>query len=202
MILLKKYRIGMFCLLALHPFVQLHSQEELARVSNATPQFAINTNLLSDLTYSLNLGAEWALDNNFTLKMPLTYNPWDLDNIAKYKFLLFQPELRWWSCEPFSGHFFGLHAHYASFNAGGILSGNLKKYRYQGWLAGAGLSYGYQFYLSPRWNLELNVGVGYAYVDYDKYEKCDACWTQREKDGVYHYLGLTQVGISLIYILK
>ena len=62
------------------------------------------------------------------------------------------------------------------------------------------MSYGYQFILGRYWNLELNVGIGYARLKYDKYE----CRTCGEKVGTESkgYLGPTKAGISLIYILK
>jgi hypothetical protein len=195
-----KYRQLLLCFCAFFLLPVVHSQE-IAKISNAAPSFAIETNLLHDVSFSMNLGAELALSKNLTLKLPVTWNPWKLDVNQQYRFLLVQPELRWWLCESFSGHFFGLHAHYAYFNVGGMFGGNLKEYRYQGWLAGLGLSYGYQFYLAPHWNLELNIGAGYAFIDYDKYE-CKTCGKLVEKDGIYHYFGLTQVGITLIYLLK
>ena len=198
--LVKKYRLSLFCICIFFILPVVHSQEA-TKISNAVPSLAIGTNLLYDVTYSMNLGAELALDKNFTLKLPITYNPWQLDKNERYKFLLFQPEIRWWLCEAFSGHFIGLHSHYAYFNVGGVAGGNLKKYRYQGWLAGLGLSYGYQFYLAPRWNLELNIGAGYALTIYDKHV-CSECGKLLEKDGIYNYFGITQAGITLIYLLK
>jgi hypothetical protein len=76
----------------------------------------------------------------------------------------------------------------------------MKQYRYQGNLYGVGLSYGYQFYLAPRWSLEASIGAGYAHLDYDMYQ-CETCGDLvKEEDK--NYFGPTQVGISLIYILK
>ena len=55
---------------------------------------------------------------------------------------------------------------------------------------GGGMSYGYQFILGRYWNLELNIGVGYARLKYDKYE----CRTCGEKVGTEtkDYLGTYQ----------
>ena len=36
-----------------------------------------------------------------------------------------------------------------------------KGYAYDGYNYGGGLTLGYQFYLSPHWNLELSAGAGY-----------------------------------------
>ena len=50
---------------------------------------------------------------------------------------------------------------------------DLRDHRYQGWLVGWGVSYGYHCAGQPL-GLEATVGVGYAYLDYDKYP-CAKC---------------------------
>ena len=75
-----------------------------------------------------------------------------------------------------------------------------KDHRYQGWVTGVGLSYGYSWILGKRWNLEATVGLGYVYTDYDKYE-CATCGEFKES-GSKHYFGPTKASISLIYMIK
>ena len=78
-----------------------------------TPRLAVSGNMLHNLSTSMNLSAEMKLGQNITLDISSTLNPWTYnkeDNV-KAKFLLIQPELRYWTCEAFDGHFFGLHAH-------------------------------------------------------------------------------------------
>lgn len=182
--------------------------QETKMVVNKIPSVAINSNLLYDATTSMNLGMEFKLSNTSTLKLPVTYNPWTFnDNSKKFKFILFQPEWRWWFCEAFTGHFFGIHAHYAYYNVGGVnkvwsipFSDYMQEHRFEGWLAGGGLTYGYQFYLAPRWSLEASLGIGYAYLNYDTYY-CEECGKLISRDNK-NYFGLTQAGISLIYFLK
>jgi hypothetical protein len=187
-------------------FIQLKSQEQRIEITDinwakySTPVFALSTNLLYDATTSMNLGMEFKTGKRFTLKLPVVYNPWLFEDNKKFKFILAQPELRWWACEPFSGHYLGLNANYAFFNVGGVGTDHTKQYRYQGNLYGGGISYGYQFYLGTRWNLEASIGAGYAFLDYDVYY-CESCgeFIRTEQK---HYFGLTQVGITLIYIIK
>jgi hypothetical protein len=203
----KNLKKSIIFLLLLSPCLKIYSQE-LKPVVNKIPSVAINSNLLYDLTRSMNLGIEFKLNDISTLKLPVTYNPWTFDNNKKLKFILFQPEWRWWFCEAFTGHFIGLHAHYAYYNVGSVekilwsipLSDYMQKHRLEGWLAGGGLTYGYQFYLAPRWSLEASLGIGYAYLDYETYY-CEECgkFISRDKK---NYFGLTQAGISLIYFLK
>lgn len=166
---------------------------------------AIKNNLLYDATATPNLALEMALNRKMTLELGAGINWFDFSDNRKAKHLLIQPELRWWTCDVFNGHFLGVHAHGAQFNIGGwdIPVGRLEKFkdnRYQGYLYGGGASYGYQWLLSPRWNLETSIGAGYARVYYDKYP-CADCGTKID-DGVYNYWGVTKAAVSLIYIIK
>ena len=164
----------------------------------------IKSNLLYDATTSMNLGVEVALAPKLTLDISGNYNPWEFNN-KQFKHWLVQPELRYWLCEKFNGSFFGIHAHYAEFNAKGIklpfdLYPGLKDHRYQGKLYGAGVSYGYHWILKKRWSMEATVGVGYARVDYDR-NNCQDSGTKLNS-GQKNYFGPTKLGLSLIYIIK
>ena len=122
---------------------------------------AVKNNLIYDATATPNLALEIALGKKTTLELGAGYNPFTFSENKKAKHWLVQPELRLWTCEAFNGHFFGIHGHAAQFNVGGwdIPVGRLeifKDNRYQGYLYGGGISYGYQWLLSPRWNLEFN----------------------------------------------
>lgn len=162
---------------------------------------AIKSNLLYDATTTINLGAEFKVGERTTLELPFSYNPWTFSDNKKFKHFLAQPEFRWWACEPFTGHFWGVHAHYAYFNVGGVSPLHIiKENRHEGWLAGAGISYGYSLLLGRRWSLEGTIGVGYAYIDYDRYD-CPAC-SPKIKSGSYHYFGPTKVGLTLVFMIK
>ena len=173
---------------------------ERYRYGYYAPDFAFKSNLLYDATTTMNLGMEFRMGKKMTMEIPVSYNPWTFSEGRQLKLLLIQPELRYWLCEPFGGHFFGLHAHWAMFNVGGIEQLNMKDARYQGDLYGAGISYGYQWMLGGRWSMEATVGVGYARLIYDKYQckKCGTSLGHYEKD----YWGPTKVGLSLIYFIK
>lgn len=139
----------------------------------------LKTNLLYDATTTIGVGAEFRTGAKTTLDVPVGINLWTFSDNMKLKHLLIQPELRYWFCESFMEHFVGFHLHGAQFNAGGLdlpigrLS-NLKDSRYDGYLYGAGVSYGYQWLIHPRWNFELSLGAGYARIHYDKYP-CSHC---------------------------
>lgn len=157
--------------------------------------WAVKTNAAYLATTTLNLGTEVALSQRMTIEVLGMYNPFRFRDNKKMLFWGVQPELRWWTCRKFSGHFFGLHGHYGQYNAG------VKTYRYDGWLAGAGISYGYQFVLGNRWNLELELGVGYARLNYDKYlRECD-CGKFIAHE-TKNYFGPTRMSITFSYFIN
>ncbi len=167
---------------------------------------AVKTNLLYWATTTPNLGMEIGLGKQTTLDISGGYNPWTLDKAAnkKIKHWLVVPELRYWLCERFNGHFFGLHTGYGFYNIGGIRIPFHDKAtadrRYQGWATGVGVSYGYSWILGKRWNIEANVGVGYVYTHYDQYD-CVTCGQYRGTRSKHLFLP-TRAGISLVYIIK
>ncbi|MDR3251817.1 MAG: DUF3575 domain-containing protein [Tannerella sp.] len=247
-------------------------------------EMALKTNLLYDATTTMNLGYEVALGKKVTLDIGINYNPWTLgykwvglegtDNrfveqrkSMMLKHWMIQPELRWWSCEKFNGHFFGIHLLGGQFSIGAIdLPFDIGRYKdengdyygtypadmvtaagdkvtgvqykpgsgddyykplaevlgekearnqiiyrnvdrdgvyintFDGWFIGAGVSYGYHWILSPRFSMEFSLGVGYAYIDYEKL-RCVTCKQVVEKDAI-NYFGATKAGISVVYMLK
>lgn len=171
-----------------------------------SPSLGIKTNLLYDLVTPFNFGIEFKTGAQYTLELSANYNPWSFSNgISAFKNFSVQPEFRYWTCEAFNGHFFGLHGIYAQYNTKGVKlpfrkGENTENTFYQGDVYGGGIGYGYQWYLSPRWNLEAMLGMGYLFFDYKSYE-CKTCGKE-----LYHknknYVGPTKVAISLIYIIK
>ena len=164
-------------------------------------KIALKNNLLMDGMASVNLGAEFATGARTSVEVPASLNLWSFSDSKKFKHFAVQPEFRWWVCQPFTGHFFGAHAHYASYNVGGLGPFKaIRNYRYEGWLAGAGVSYGYDWILGPRWSLEATVGVGYAYMSMDKFP-CGRCRLPVAHKRV-HYFGPTRISVSVIFLIK
>lgn len=169
-------------------------------VTSPAQEVAVKTNLLYDATTTLNLGVEVGLGDKMTLDISGNYNPWRFHNF-RIKHGLIQPELRYWTCEKFNGHFFGLHGFYGKYNVGGLpFNSNMRHNRYQGYLFGGGISYGYQWVLNDHWNLEAALGVGYAHLKDKKYP-CADCGDMI-KEGHHNYVGPTKAAISIIYFFK
>lgn len=169
---------------------------------------AAKTNLLSYAVLNPNLGVEIGLAPKWTLDVTGQFNVWTMSHDRRWKHWAVQPEARYWLCDRFGGHFFGMHVHGGQYNIGGIdgkinfLGTDMRKLkdaRYQGWFAGAGVAYGYAWILGVHWNLEAEVGFGYSYTRYDKYP-CAKCGKKIENDKPHHYVGLTKAAINLVYL--
>lgn len=170
-------------------------------------EVAVKTNLLDDLTTTINLGAEWAVNPKWTIGLTGSYNPWTFSDNKKWKHWLVRPEARYWLCEKFNGHFLGAHLHGGQYNVGNLPNGIsflgsdfslLGDYRFEGWFVGAGIGYGYSWMLGRHWNIEAEIGVGYAFSRFDKF-RCPECG-EKVGDGSHHYVGPTKAAVSLIYL--
>lgn len=98
-----------------------------------------------------------------------------------------------------------MHGFYGQYNAGGMklplnLFKDMRESRYDGYMTGAGVSYGYQWHLTGKLSLEAQLGIGYAYLNYDRYE-CQSCGELIES-AAKHTFSPTGLGVSLIYFFR
>ena len=165
---------------------------------------AVKSNLLYDATATINLGVEAGLAEKWTIDISGNLNAWDFSGNRKWKHWLIQPEARYWLCDKFNGHFFGLHVHGGAFNTANVktpfgLFGDCSSERHEGWYYGAGISYGYQWMLGKRWNFELSIGAGYVRSDYDVYGN-PVCGDYLGKEHG-NYFGITKASASIIFLI-
>ncbi len=165
---------------------------------------ALKTNLFYDATATVSLGLEFSLAPGWTMDVLGNLNAWEFREGRKWKHVLVQPEARYWFGGTFSGYFFGMHVHGGTFNVGNVrtpmgLFGDPGPRQHEGWFYGTGISFGRQWVLSDRWNLELSVGAGYVGSDYRIYE-CIECgsFLGRAHDD---YFGITKATLSLVLII-
>lgn len=169
---------------------------------------AVKTNTISDAFLSPNLGVEVGLTPRWTIDVGGQLNAWTLSHDRRWKHWVLQPEGRYWFCDRFAGHFVGVHLLGGQYNIGGFngrlhfLGTDMRKLadaRYQGWFAGAGVAYGYAWILGRHWNLEAEIGIGYAYTRYDKFP-CAQCGERIAADRPHHYVGPTKAAVNLVYL--
>lgn len=126
--------------------------------------FAAKVNALSAITGTLNVGIDISLADKWTLDVAAYWNP---INSAKYssRILGVQVGAKRWFYESFVGHFVG-----AQFTYGNYLWGGSRRY-WKGRAAGLGISYGYAWLLSKRWNITVEAGIGIYHMRDTRHER-------------------------------
>lgn len=169
---------------------------------------AVKSNILCDLSATLNAGVEYRFAPKWTADLGGSLNAWTFKNNKKWKNWILQPEARYWLCDAWAGHFLAVHAQGGQFNIGGIDSSLkilgtdfsvLKDRRYQGWLAGLGVGYGYAWILSEHWNLEAEAGLGWTRCWYDTF-RCAGCGKKVATDNIHDWFGPTKLAVSIVYL--
>lgn len=170
-------------------------------------QFALKTNVLYDATATVNLGAELKVAPQWSVDLSGNLNAWNFSHGRKWKHWMAQPELRYWFCDATAGHFLALHAIGGKYNFGhlgfahdvlGLQLGELRDNRFQGWMAGAGIGYGYSWILARHWSIEAEIAAGYIYTKYDEFE-CEGCGRKTD-DGKKGFFSLTKAALNLVYV--
>ena len=164
---------------------------------------AVSNNALFDMAGVLSAGVEIPSSKQASFDIYGSIRPWKRDGESVHKHWLVQAQYRLWPCQVMNGFFYGPYVHTGEFNIGdqnlpfGLLKG-LKPNRYEGWLAGAGIGAGYEYAIAKHWNIGAEAGVGYTYINYKKFN-CEVCGRQKENTE-RHYVGLSRLALSLIYI--
>lgn len=162
---------------------------------------AVKTNLLHAATTTPNFGIEFAIRPRLTVDLWGAYNLVDFKGNTSLRHYLFQPELRYWYCRAFEGHFTGVHAFAGRFDIGDIsFIKGLKNYHYRGPFYGAGFTYGYHWIVGKRWGIEAALGVGYAHLRYDKYA-CTGCADIRARYK-RNYFGPTKAAVTFMFFIN
>lgn len=170
-------------------------------------EVVLKTNLLSDAALSPSLGVEFPLGERWSADISSSFNGWTL-NGHRWRHWVVQPELRYWICERFAGHFFGFHLLAGDYNVGnldmdfkflGTDFSSLKNHRYQGWFGGAGVAYGYTWIFNRHWSMETEIGLGWTHTRYDKY-RCADCGKKIVSGHPHNFVGVTKAALNLIYV--
>ena len=174
---------------------------------------AVKTNGLYDLALAPNYAIEVPIGRHFSAQFEHYFPWWATTKELKYclQYLTLGGEFRWWFApkpkpetqkrmlrDVLQGHFVGVYGLWGKTD----IQWQRKIGMYQCYpVVSAGLTYGYSFPLTRHWNMELSVSAGYARIPYQHYtpsEDWQLLWRDREKQGVLHYFGPTQVKVSLV----
>lgn len=165
----------------------------LMPLSVHSQKIAVKTNLLEWATISPNISAEFVVSPTMSLDLSASFNKWVPFANAKYDHLKIQPELRYWFQRPMAQHFLGFSLLYFNYDmmAKGVC--------HEGQAIGGGFSYGYDFVLSRRWNLELTAGVGAVYRFEKKYD--EGTKPPSENNGNKWGIAPINLGVTLSYVI-
>lgn len=171
-------------------------------------EMSVKTNLLGDGFLNPNMAVEMGVAPKWTVEVSGQFNLWKLSHDRQWRHWAVQSEARYWFCDRFSGQFVGAHLLGGQYNIGGINLpfsflgtdfGKLKDTRFQGWYAGAAISYGYAWPISERWNIEAVIGLGWTYTRYDQF-RCKGCGKKEKTHVPHNYVGPTKIAVNLEYV--
>lgn len=161
------------------------------------------------LTGSPNIGFEYTLTSQLTVNADALWVPY-LFKKNEEVFRVFQgtAELRYYinprsyyTNDSWDGFYVGPYAMYGNFNIG-LLKNNDpdQSYRRRGWGVSSGISTGYKISFNSRWALDLNIGLGYAHMQYNKYLLGgEYANSPLERKKTKSWVGPTKFGINISY---
>jgi len=155
--------------------------------------FGISSNLTATALGCLTLETSVAISARLSLHLPLLWAPFEFKENCKLKLFALQPGVRWWLWHVYSGFFAGSYATYTRFNFG------IYSYRHDGYAGGISLSGGYSRMLSRSWNIEIELGGGLFYTNYDLFKREPCGEYLNSSSGVK--LIPSKINLSVVYIL-
>lgn len=138
--------------------------------------FSVRADALSVLTATVHLGAEVSVADKWTVEVSGYWNPICTDNFS-IRFHAVQIGSRYWFYESFVGHFLGQHLTYVGYDLGS------RRKRYDGRAYGLGVSYGYAWMLSKRWNVAIEAGISIFRTEDTRRDPTVGDW---EDEYIYH----------------
>lgn len=164
-------------------------------VGMARAQFsAVRTNALMWATGTINAGIDVRVHNNVSLDLFAFGNPIKTPNFSMQT-IGFQPSVRYWFYETQVGPFVSVHGTLAGYDVGNAES------HYRGFMAGAGVSYGYNWILSKRWSVGVEIGIGALYISD---AKRDYYTHYTDDEYIYHNrrwtVAPTKAEVSFVYL--
>lgn len=158
----------------------------------------VKTNAVGWGMLAMNMAVEYDVSRAVSVVLPVYYSPFNYGN-RKLRTFCVQPGVRYWF-ERVDGLFAGAHVGVATYN----YAKKGSTYRYQDSdadspLFNIGVDTGYRLPLDKyhRWCVEFSLGLGYAYLHYDRFFNIP--------NGAYvdtctkNFFGIDHVGVSFGY---
>ena len=145
---------------------------------------------------------EWRINTDLGVKLDGSLAWWGGEHGKTMKVWLLNPEVRWYLLHD-KRFYAGVSGSYGEYNIYKYMVGNIlsKDTGYQGSLWSAGLTVGYQLYLSRSFSVDFNLGLGYVRSEYDSFGMTNGVRVYKDRDKTKNFWGPTQVGINLIWTI-
>lgn len=154
---------------------------------------AVRTNIPDWATLSPNVGFEFALGSQLSLETDVTYSPFRFKDNLYLRQVRIQPEFKYWFETILSRHYVGATAFYANYDLG------INDKGFYGDGFGIGLTYGYNWVISRRWNFELSAGVGAIHYRLARYTTGTI---HQNPDTTGWMIAPVKLGLSFIYVIR
>ncbi len=172
---------------------------------------AIKTNTPLILAGTPNIGLEWNVGPKMSVNGDVLWAPYMFKStesvfralVGSVDFRYYVSPRYYYTNNSFDGFYIGPYAMMGNFNIGLAKNGSVEdRYRHVGWGMSTGVSLGYKFYLSPRLRLDINLGLGYAHLQADKY-MLGGEWAEYpiERKNTIAWIGPTKFGVHLCYMI-
>lgn len=156
---------------------------------------SLSTNVLDYANLgTLNLSAEYAVGNHWSLGAGAKYNPY---TYRQQSYIL---SARWWPWHSYSGWWLSGGVRYQEYNSGGYTKWvyDAAEHTSEGDRIGGGISAGYSYMLSRHFNLDVGAGVWAGREFYTVYS-CPRCGRIIEK-GAKTFLLPSNITLAISYI--
>lgn len=175
---------------------------ETASEGHTPYTFAVRTNLLYDAFLLPTLGLEWRINRNVGVKLDGSLSWWGGEHGKVQKMWLLNPEVRWYLLDK-KRFYVGASGSYGQYNIYKYMLGNMltDDTGYQGKLWNAGVTIGYQLFLSRNFSVDFNLGLGYTYAEYDSFAMTDGVRVYKDRNKSKSFWGPMGAGISLVWTI-
>jgi hypothetical protein len=164
----------------------------LCSIEGRAQSYSLGTNIPVLGTATFNAEVSMTLDRKWSLHLPVYYNPFVFKDNKKLQNFTLMPGMRYWLLESYVNGFVGVNAISSKYHI------TWKDSRYEGKTFGMGITMGYAWLLTPRWNLEIEGGIALVWTDYTEYE-CQECG--RQKGEYSRWIAVPgKLALSLIYL--
>lgn len=195
--------VAALCLLLSSNFSSLFAQVRVeVGKADSRPLFAVSSNIVLDAAITPNLNIEVPLGRQWSVYTEYTF-PWWVTRGNNRAWQIQKWDLggRYWfnrhrqSMDVLSGHFIGLDV------AGGYYDIEPNHRGWQGEAVLATVEYGYAWYASRNWRVQIYIGAGWLGTEYRYYQATEG--DQHliyQNTGRFSWFGPTKAGVSIQYL--